>query len=358
MPLHSLAATPPTTTIQSAAKQQATNSIVKSLLNVEASTTFDPKIISYKEVGALVNKAVENNPAIFYYKGVTSSSDGKIYFKYDGSKQTILDKKKKIDAQVNNILKTVIKKDMRSVDKVKAIHDYLVSTVAYDYDNLKKNTIPSDSYSIYGALIRKVAVCDGYSKSMQLLLNKVGVETLYISGSSKGLGHSWNMVKLDGAYYHIDTTWDDPVPNKPGYANYNYFLLTNAGMKKDHQWNEKAYPVATNTKYSYFQTMNKMTELNGYYYYSSAKDNVLYKMDKKTLKTAKVIPDRAPYFAIYGQWIYYSNYSNGGYLYKVKLDGKGKTKVNSTRVEDLYTVKNVLYFKNYQTKKNQSITLK
>lgn len=335
-------------------QQKTYNSIEDSLLKVESSATFNPNEVNYMEIGDLVNKVIENNPAIFYYASVTASSDGTINFTYTDNKQTILDKKKKIDDEVERVLKTTIQKNMTDLEKVKRIHDYLVLSVAYD---MTTKNIPKDSFEVYGALINKVAVCDGYTKSMQLLLNKVGVETILVSGASKGVNHSWNIVKIDDEYFHVDATWDDPVPNKP-YVNYNYFLVTNEQLKKDHQWDEKAYPIVKNDNYSYFHVMEKMIEKDGSYYYVNSKDSLLYKMDKKSGKISKVMNDKAPYFIISGQWIYYSNYSNGGYLYKVKLDGNGKSQINSIHVEDLYMKDNVLHFKENKTNKNRTLLLK
>lgn len=320
------------------------NTILKSMKNVEGTAQFDPDLFNYKDIGSIVNQVVDENPDIFYYNGITVVSDGTIQFKYSDNRESILKKKNKIESVVNEIIKSKIKKNMSELDKVKAIHDYLVLTVQYDYQHYLNNTIPQDSYGVYGALVNKNAVCDGYSKSMQLLLKKAGVQSIYVTGLADGENHSWNLVKVSGKYYNVDTTWDDPVPNKIGVVNYNYFLLSNKQLRNDHSWNENNYPIATSENYNYFHSMENMIEKNGAYYYSNAQNDFLYKMDKKSKKKTKLIADRAPFIAIYGQWIYYSNFSNGGFLYKVKLDGKSKKKVNDFYVVDLYTVGNVLYY--------------
>ena len=351
-PKPTFAAAPSSKTIEKSEEQKTYVNIVKSLLNAETSTTFNASKISYKEIGKIVNKAVANNPSISYYNGLTASSNGTINFKYKADRKVIVEKNKKVNAEVERVIKENIKKDMSDLEKVKSIHDYLVLSVAYDYENFLKNNVSHDSFEAYGALINKVAVCDGYTKSMALLLNKVGVQTLQVSGSGNGGNHSWNMVKIDGQYYHVDTTWDDPVPNKPGSVQYNYFLKNTEQLKVDHKWDVNAFPIATSSKFNYFHSMNTMVEKDGMYYYSDSKDNLLYKMDKKTLKKTKVLGDRAPYFAIQGQWIYYSNYSNAGYLYKVKLDGKGKMQINSNLSQVMFIKDNVLYYQDMKSKKN------
>jgi transglutaminase/protease-like cytokinesis protein 3 len=355
--MHIFAAAPSSMTITKSEEQTAYNNFVKSLLNAETNTTFNASKISYKDIGKIVNQAVANNPSISYYNGLTASLNGTINFKYKADRKVILEKNKKVNVEVDRIIKENIRKGMSDLEKVKSIHDYLVLSVAYDYDNFLKNNVSDDSYEAYGALINKIAVCDGYTKSMALILNKVGVQTLQVSGSGNGGNHSWNMVKIDGQYYHVDSTWDDPVPNKPGSVQYNYFLKNSKQLKVDHRWDETAYPVATSSKYNYFHNMKTMVEKDGMYYYSDSKDNLLYKMDKKTLKKTKILGDKVPYFAIQGQWIYYSNYSNGGYLYKVKINGKEKKQINSSQSEVMFIKDNVLYYQNTKTKKNLKLVL-
>ncbi|MCZ8539044.1 DUF5050 domain-containing protein [Psychrobacillus psychrodurans] len=356
-PMHIFAAAPSSMTITKSEEQTAYDNIVKSLLNAETNTTFNASKISYKDIAKIVNQAVANNPSISYYNGLTASSNGTINFKYKADRKVILEKNKKVNMEVDRIIKENIRKGMSDLEKVKSIHDYLVLSVAYDYDNFLKNNVSDDSYEAYGALINKIAVCDGYTKSMALILNKVGVQTIQVTGIANGGNHSWNMVKIDGQYYHVDTTWDDPVPNKPGSVHYNYFLKNTKQLKVNHQWDETTYPVATSSKFNYFHNMNNMVEKDGMYYYSDSKDNLLYKMDKKTLKKTKVLVDKVPYFAIQGQWIYYSNYSNGGYLYKVKLTGKEKKQINSIHSEVMFIKDNILYYQNTKTKKNLKLVL-
>lgn len=338
-------------------QQNVYNIVLKSMLDIDTSAQFNAQKVNYENVGNIVNQVVEETPEIFYYHSVTVGSDGTIQFKYNNSKKDILKKKSKIDAAVKTIVAKSIKKNMSDLEKVKAIHDYLVLNVEYDYKNYLNNKVPADSYQTYGALINKKAVCDGYSKSMQVLLKKAGIASIYVTGTADGEDHSWNLVKVNGKYYHVDTTWDDPVPNKKGVVNYNYFLLTNNQLKKDHKWTESDYPNATSGQYNYFHNMENMIEKSGYYYYSNAQNNILYKMNKSSKKTSKVVSDRVPYFTIYGQWIYYSNYSNGGYLYKVKLNGKGKKQIKRMHVVNIYMNGKVLYYKEFASGKYRQIKL-
>lgn len=88
-----------------------------------------------------------------------------------------------------------------------------------------------------------------------------------ISGASKGIGHAWNLVRLNGRWYHLDVTWDDPIPDQAGRLRYDYYLLPDKLIKKDHFWKtgglngfEQPYPIA-NTDYANRLLQSKMDKL-------------------------------------------------------------------------------------------------
>lgn len=134
------------------------------------------------------------------------------------------------------------------VEKVKAAHDYLVLNAEYDQENLAKDTLPDEAFEAYGILVQKIGVCAGYAKAFQIFMDLLGVECEYVTGYAGGVGHAWNAVTLDGERYHVDTTWDDPVPDQKGYVQYNYFLLDDKAMSADHTWTFLT-EACTGTKY-------------------------------------------------------------------------------------------------------------
>lgn len=113
--------------------------------------------------------------------------------------------------------------DMTDVEKLLSIHDYLT-------DNIKYNTTNGMwCYSPYGALVHGVAVCQGYSLAYKLLCDRAGLNVSYVVDSPND--HIWNVAELDGKYYHIDVTWDDPnYPNDDDQSvnqtRHSYFLLS------------------------------------------------------------------------------------------------------------------------------------
>lgn len=123
-------------------------------------------------------------------------------------------------------------------DKVRFVHNYLIETVNYQEEG------PADVHSAYGALVDKIAVCDGYAHAFQLLLTKMGIECYYIEGYTKssppGVGHAWNMVHIDGKYHLVDTTWDDVDMTSEerwvgtALTSYRYFLLSTEELALTH----------------------------------------------------------------------------------------------------------------------------
>lgn len=332
--------------------------IKKSLLAGDAIGRFDTTELHYKEVGDFIHQVVRETPEIMYYSAARISSNGKIEFTYSAPVSTIKANQTAVQTKVNEVLSTIIKPNFTEFDKVKAVHDYLALTTQYDELNYTNGTVPADSYTAYGALVETVAVCDGYAKAAQLLLNQLGIENDYVDGSANGILHAWNLVKIDGKYYFMDITWDDPTPNKIGYVGYSYFLVTSDQLSLDHSWIKENWPTATSTKYSFFADFGKTIQVDEDYYYSNSSDaNKLYKIALDGTQKREINDVRAPYFAISGDWIYFSNYGNGGYLSKMKTDGTFLQQLNSIHSVDISISGSKLHFIDNKTKKEMTLPL-
>ncbi|MGN0808114.1 MAG: transglutaminase domain-containing protein [Candidatus Coproplasma sp.] len=102
-----------------------------------------------------------------------------------------------------------------------AFHDMIIDSIDYAYDDSGNAETANYAHSVLGVLNGEGAVCEGYAKAFTLLLNASGVENVYVTGSSRGVGHAWNMVKLDDAWYWYDLTWDDQPSQGSGIV-YSY----------------------------------------------------------------------------------------------------------------------------------------
>lgn len=128
-----------------------------------------------------------------------------------------------LENTATSILRNTITSDMDNEKKIKVIHDYIINTTKYDKDRSDNKVKIYHSDTAYGALIEHYAICGGYSDSMKLFLDKLEIPNYKISSEN----HIWNLVNLNGSWYHLDLTWDDPVTNTgEDILEYDYFLIT------------------------------------------------------------------------------------------------------------------------------------
>ena len=153
-----------------------------------------------------------------------------------------LESKEKVDNILNEIKETRdnIVKSLNGIDynKIMHAHDWIINNLQYE-QNITNNNV----YNLYGALIEKSAVCEGYAETLKYILDEAGVQCVLVSGTAtnsegKTERHEWNYVQLYGKWYAIDSTWDDPVVKGTGYVSdsikHRYFLVGSNEMNKNH----------------------------------------------------------------------------------------------------------------------------
>lgn len=172
-----------------------------------------------------------------------------VEFTYRFSCEEMSNMNRAAEAAANEIMLGV-NDEMTTYDKLKYFHDYLITHCESDSEDAYANTI-------YGALVRGKALCEGYAKSFSYLCNKAGIENIIVTGETD-TAHMWNMVKIDGNWYHIDVTWDKPdgtiAEMYPDMVMYQYFLVTDSVIENNHTiWTiTTPPPKAYGTKENYF----------------------------------------------------------------------------------------------------------
>ncbi|MFL0505912.1 DUF5050 domain-containing protein [Ureibacillus sp. 179-F W5.1 NHS] len=244
-----------------------------------------------------------------------------------------------VNEKVASILSTVDAESMSDFQKVKFVNDYIVKNTEYS-----TNTAASP-HSAYAVIQENKGVCQGYALLALKMLQALGVETKYVVGEVYTGGHAWNLVKVDGEWYHLDTTWNDPTPDRKNIVRYEYFLVNDDKLKLDHTWIHSDYPEAKSSKFEFMAQIDHAYEQDGVIYYSNVDDNnLLYRMDLNTGETAPLTNSRAQYIVGAGEWIYFSNYSNGAYLTKIRTDGSDESTLYRGEVDNLFVEDGYLYF--------------
>lgn len=154
-----------------------------------------------------------------------------------------------VDLRVNEILETIITDDLSQEEQIKIIHDYLITHIIYDPNENELGEYQASSHTAYGALINGVAVCDGYSEAFKFLLDKSGINNVLIFGEgeeagppfSQEINHAWNLVEIDGVFYHYDLTWNDDDVNER--AVYTYYKKDDNYFDDTHWWEPSRYSM-------------------------------------------------------------------------------------------------------------------
>lgn len=151
-----------------------------------------------------------------------------------------------------DLLGEIITEEMSDYEKELAVHDWMIAWAEYDQAAL--SSLPGaqptpDSDNPYGFFTGRAAICTGYTSTFQLLMDLLDIECVTVEGTAYNgtEDHAWNMVRLDGDWYCVDVTWDDPVSSTPvsPAAAHMYFNVTSDFMRQfGHQWDEEGVPAA------------------------------------------------------------------------------------------------------------------
>ena len=219
-----------------------------------------------------------------------------------------------------------VDESMSDLEKALVLHDYIAVNCAYNWKIATQGSSQDDDdrlFSAYGALVDGDAVCQGYALAYQLLLSRAGVTSRIVSG----VNHMWNMVQLNGAWYHVDVTWDDPVPDMAGTASHSYFLVTDDQIRDSgshSRWDADA-PASTSTAYQSGYVFRDMESplywRDGAFYY--VKGSALYRggLTGAAVQVKNLYPLYSSDAVVwYKGTLIYSRYVSGGSFQMMQLD--------------------------------------
>ncbi len=179
-----------------------------------------------------------------------------------GSADGLQEKDAAIFDAVQTVLALCVSPDMTDCEKALAVHDWMVYNAEYDTNLLTQ--LPNfeedpDNDNPYGFLVHRKGICKGYTSSFQLFMDILGVECISVQGEADGASegweeHAWNMIRLDGDWYVVDCTWDDPLSygRVSNEAHHRYFNVTSDFIREhNHRWDESSVPEAKATKFAW-----------------------------------------------------------------------------------------------------------
>lgn len=188
-------------------------------------------------------------------------------YHYDLDAVTLRQWRAETEQAVLYLLENVVAQDMPDYQKVLVIHDWIINNTRYNTANMEE----AGNHLAYGALVKGSCVCMGYAEAGLIMFQAVGLDTHYISGdatNSAGVteGHAWNAVKVDGEWYLVDMTWDDPTSaDGQDILRYDYFLVTDSQLARDHVWDRSGLPVCNGTQWNADRALDAYGQDSGSY---------------------------------------------------------------------------------------------
>ena len=140
--------------------------------------------------------------------------------KYYYQKETLDRRRYEMEAAANEII-SGMDASWSDIQKTLYVHDIIAVNTKYDVGN--------DIRSAYEVLVGKNGLCVAYAMAYKYIMDKIGIECVIVMDSD--INHSWNMVKINGKWYHVDVTWDDTIPNFEGLVYHDYFMVSDTKVK-------------------------------------------------------------------------------------------------------------------------------
>ncbi len=162
------------------------------------------------------------------------------------------------------------------VAQILILHDYVIEHSVYNWEIAvgREKDAPADVRSVYAVLVSGDTVCRGYANTFKLLLKRLGIECLLVE--SEEMNHVWNMVKLDGEWYHLDVNQsNNNPPSLRGHGDHIAFLISDMAARQiDYRgwqvpWMEKP-PICNDDKYekgwAFYDTRFPLYHKDGKFY--------------------------------------------------------------------------------------------
>ena len=228
-------------------EQRAVLEIVDRSLQSYAPEIRVPLLLEPAQLLGMLTKGINRNPEWFYVQSFSmahTATEGMIYPHYLYPRQQAQRLQARCESTVYRLIGRI--RAAGEYERVLQAHDLLCRNVLYEKSGER------DTHSIVGPFVRKRAVCEGFSKALKYMLNRMKIPCLIVVGDVAEGCHAWNMVCLDGKWTHIDLTYDAAY-SRSGVQRYDYFGLTAQEIRRDHSFPQDDYPAADCPDFGYYR---------------------------------------------------------------------------------------------------------
>lgn len=220
--------------------------------------------LSEKDIDKIFQCVLNDHPEYFYVEGYTYTCytrlDKVVKVEFSGTYSMEMEEAIARREQIKETAEGItmeVPVSASDYEKIKYVYEYLIRSTEYNLE-------APDNQNIYSVFVNRSSVCQGYAKATQYLLNRLGVKCTLVTGTvDTGEGHAWNLVKADGEYYYVDTTWgdasylieEDRQQDGQYYPeiNYDYLCITTEQLLRTHTLgNLVSMPLCESTEDNYF----------------------------------------------------------------------------------------------------------
>ena len=294
-------------------------------------------LADYPELGCLYSKVS------YYYMGNSNGNRiTRILIKspYESSelKEITLDYVNRLKSFINVPLKD---SSMSTMEKMLYVHDKIVVQADYIDDGTPYSHIASN------ILMKGQGVCQSYAGIFNNAMSMLGIDCIYVMSDS----HAWNAVRIDGLWYYVDVTWDDPVGvSDRSYTSHQYFLVKKNEFSHSHELENSSNNIygriLNNMGGAYDNCLVKQTSakpfwyINGLWYYVSYDKVYTWDgIDNKSQLFRGISPASNVNLAARDMKLYYSD-NEGLHVYDV--ESGSKEKLSSGQYIDMYIDEDVI----------------
>lgn len=302
------------------AYHEAYNDLYYAMVNVRSTCSLGRYQLTRDSVSALFSDVINHSPELFYVDGRlgisynrTTGIVSSVTFTYTMTEEEIGEATDFYRSEISRILAEMPETGMSSFDKALWLHDYLCVRFAYD-----SNLTNYDAYTFFRD---RKGVCQGYTLAYMALMNACEIRTDF--AASADMNHIWNLIELDGEWYHVDLTWDDPVHTSgsdiPGRVGHDNFLCSDQALSKTGHYNWVSY-TCDSTLYdgtALDTVQTALAYLDGGWYFVDKQDGSVKSIEFPSMESKRI-------FKVEGVWYLWGE--NRYYVYSYVniccVDGK------------------------------------